>query len=63
MLSVEDDVLLTRTDPGTPMGELFRRFWRPIRKPGWVMQPDAYQVRAGAIAAALCFDAVVTDVS
>ena len=29
MLSVEDNELLTRTGRGTPMGELFRRFWIP----------------------------------
>ena len=29
MLSAEDNVMLTQTDPGTPMGNLFRRFWMP----------------------------------
>ena len=29
MLSVEDNELITQTDRGTPMGELFRRFWIP----------------------------------
>ncbi len=29
MLSAEDNAMLTQTDPGTPMGELFRRFWMP----------------------------------
>ena len=29
MLSVEDNELLTRTGRGTPMGEVFRRFWIP----------------------------------
>jgi phenylpropionate dioxygenase-like ring-hydroxylating dioxygenase large terminal subunit len=29
MLSATDNELLTRTGPGTPMGELFRRFWQP----------------------------------
>ncbi len=29
MLSREDNELLTKTGPGTPMGELFRRFWMP----------------------------------
>ncbi|HZT06284.1 MAG TPA: Rieske 2Fe-2S domain-containing protein [Chloroflexota bacterium] len=29
MLSTEENALLTRTGPGTPMGELFRRFWLP----------------------------------
>lgn len=30
MLSVDDNELLTRTGRGTPMGELFRRFWIPV---------------------------------
>ena len=30
MLSVEENTYLTRTGPGTPMGELFRRFWLPL---------------------------------
>ena len=29
MLTTEDNELLTRTGPGTPMGELFRQFWQP----------------------------------
>src|SRR5580698_9873548 len=29
MLSAEDNELLTRVGPGTPMGELMRRFWIP----------------------------------
>lgn len=29
MLSVADNELLTQTGPGTPMGELSRRFWLP----------------------------------
>lgn len=30
MLTAQDNELLTRTGPGTPMGELFRRFWQPV---------------------------------
>jgi phthalate 4,5-dioxygenase len=29
MLRAEQNELVTRTDPGTPMGELFRRYWIP----------------------------------
>jgi phthalate 4,5-dioxygenase len=29
MLSKEDNEIITQTDRGTPMGELFRRFWLP----------------------------------
>jgi hypothetical protein len=30
MLSREENELICRTGPGTPMGELFRRFWLPV---------------------------------
>jgi 5,5'-dehydrodivanillate O-demethylase len=30
MLTVEENELLTRVGPGTPMGELLRRYWQPI---------------------------------
>ena len=30
MLSKQDNERLTRVGPGTPMGELLRRYWMPI---------------------------------
>ncbi|HZT08782.1 MAG TPA: Rieske 2Fe-2S domain-containing protein [Chloroflexota bacterium] len=30
MLSKEENELLTRTDPGTPCGDLLRRYWQPV---------------------------------
>src|SRR5262245_41478159 len=30
MISVEENELLTRVGPDTPMGELLRRYWHPI---------------------------------
>ena len=30
MLKPEENELITRTGPGTPMGEWFRRFWLPV---------------------------------
>jgi 5,5'-dehydrodivanillate O-demethylase oxygenase subunit len=30
MLSKQDNELLCRVGPGTPMGELMRRYWHPI---------------------------------
>ena len=30
MLTVEENELLTRVGPGTPMGDLLRRYWHPI---------------------------------
>jgi phthalate 4,5-dioxygenase len=29
VLSAEDNEILTRVGPGTPMGELLRRYWIP----------------------------------
>jgi 5,5'-dehydrodivanillate O-demethylase len=31
MLTAEQNQQLTRVKPGTPMGELFRRYWHPCR--------------------------------
>ena len=39
MLSVADNELLTKTGPGTPMGELMRRYWIPAVFSGEV-EPD-----------------------
>ena len=30
MLTAADNATLTQTGPGTPLGELFRRFWLPV---------------------------------
>jgi len=30
MLTVQENERLTKVGPGTPMGELLRRFWHPI---------------------------------
>src|SRR5581483_3791860 len=30
MLSQEENEILTRVGPGTPMGELLRRYWQPV---------------------------------
>jgi phthalate 4,5-dioxygenase len=45
MLSAENNELLTRTNAGTPMGELLRRFWVPIAKIDEVGEPDCVPVR------------------
>ena len=37
--------LLTRTSPGTPMGQLMRRYWVPILSSSEIAQPDGPQVR------------------
>ncbi|HEX5141853.1 MAG TPA: Rieske 2Fe-2S domain-containing protein [Dehalococcoidia bacterium] len=45
MLSVEDNELVTNTDPGTPMGELFRRFWLPVALSDELPGPDCVPVK------------------
>ena len=45
MLSQEDNELLTRTGPGTPMGEYMRRFWFPALLSAEVAAPDCDPVR------------------
>ena len=30
MLTKEQNELVTRAGPGTPLGKLFRRYWQPI---------------------------------
>jgi phenylpropionate dioxygenase-like ring-hydroxylating dioxygenase large terminal subunit len=45
MLSKEDNELVTNTDPGTPMGELFRRFWIPVALSDELPGPDCLPVK------------------
>ena len=45
MLSKEDNELVTNTNPGTPMGELFRRFWLPVALSEELPGPDCVPVR------------------
>ena len=45
MLSKEDNELVTNTDPGTPMGELFRRFWIPVALSDELPGPDCIPVK------------------
>ncbi len=44
MLKEEDNLLLTRTGPGTPMGEMFRRYWIPVLKSDEIV-PDGRPVK------------------
>src|SRR5215471_12759832 len=41
----EDNEFLTRTGPGTPMGELFRRYWIPALPAGDLLGCDCAPVR------------------
>ena len=45
MLSKEDNELLTQVSPGTPMGNLIRRYWVPALLSEEVPQPDCPPVR------------------
>jgi len=45
MISKEENELLCSTGPGTPMGELFRRFWLPIALSRELPKPDCPPVR------------------
>jgi phthalate 4,5-dioxygenase len=45
MLSHKDNQLLTRVGPGTPIGELFRRFWIPALLSEELPGPDCEPVR------------------
>jgi nitrite reductase/ring-hydroxylating ferredoxin subunit len=45
MLSQEENELLTQTGPGTPMGELFRRFWLPALLSSELPSPDCPPIK------------------
>ncbi|HEV2172161.1 MAG TPA: Rieske 2Fe-2S domain-containing protein [Nitrospira sp.] len=45
MLSKEDNELVTNTDAGTPMGELFRRFWLPVALSEELPGPDCVPLK------------------
>ncbi len=45
MLSKEDNELITNTDPGTPMGDYFRRFWMPVALSEELPGPDCIPIK------------------
>ncbi|MEI6302515.1 MAG: Rieske 2Fe-2S domain-containing protein [Betaproteobacteria bacterium] len=45
MLSAADNELLTRTGPGTGMGDYFRRFWQPVALASEIATPDGTPLR------------------
>ena len=45
MLSHQDNELLTRVGPGTPMGELMRRYWVPVAFTHQLAEPDGPPIR------------------
>jgi phthalate 4,5-dioxygenase oxygenase subunit len=50
MLSQEDNELLTRVGPGTPMGELFRQYWIPAVRSDELPSPDCPPLRIKLLA-------------
>ncbi len=44
-MKAEQNELLVRTGPGTPMGELFRRYWLPVLLSWELPEPDCPPVR------------------
>jgi phenylpropionate dioxygenase-like ring-hydroxylating dioxygenase large terminal subunit len=53
MLTREQNELLTRTNAGTPMGALFRRYWLPALLTSEVAEPDCAPVRLKLLGEAL----------
>ncbi len=49
MLTIEENDLITRTGPGTPMGGLFRRFWLPVLLADELPAPDCPPVRVDVL--------------
>jgi len=45
MLSVEDNDLICRVGPGTPMGDLMREYWVPALRSDELPAPDCPPVR------------------
>jgi phthalate 4,5-dioxygenase oxygenase subunit len=45
MLSVQDNELMCRVGPGTPMGELMRQYWLPVLMSSELEQPDGPPLR------------------
>lgn len=45
MLSLEDNEILTLPGPGTPMGDVLRRYWTPVALSTEIAEPDGPPVR------------------
>src|SRR3984885_12138583 len=43
-MTPEENDLLTRTGPGTPMGQLFRKYWLPARLAEGLAEPDGPRI-------------------
>ena len=45
MLTKEQNERLTRVGPGTPMGELMRRYWHPVAAKAQLLEKKVLSVR------------------
>lgn len=45
MLSKEENEMLTRVGPGTPCGELMRRYWHPVAATVQLVENSVRKVR------------------
>ena len=50
MLTAEDNTLVTKIGPGTPMGETMRRYWLPALLSRELPNPDCDPVRLRILA-------------
>jgi len=53
VLKPNQNTLLTRTAPGTPMGDLFRRYWVPALLSEELPEPDCPPVRVKLLSESL----------
>ena len=53
MITEEKNRLLTKTGPGTPMGELFRRYWIPALLSSELAEPDGPPLRVSLLSETL----------
>ena len=51
MLTREENDLITRTNPGTPLGDMMRRFWIPAFMASEIRENDGAPIRTAPIAA------------
>ena len=49
MVTEVENKILTGTGPGTPMGELFRRYWIPVMQVSELAEPDGAPVRVSLL--------------
>src|SRR3954468_9308585 len=63
MLSRDDNALLTEVGPGTPMGELLRRYWIPALLAEELPGPDCDPVRVQLLHERLVPSATTKDAS